>query len=78
MVKHPSNVNDNGAMAPSMSKNKFSKLVKEMKNIILWKYDYSKFQIKWDILYKKKNMGPSNRHFISQPLEQRIFHLQQN
>ena len=55
---------------PSMSKTKFWKLAKEAKNLIFWKHDYSKFQTKWDILFT--NMGLSDRHFISQPLEQRI------
>ena len=70
MVNHPSNVNDSGAMTPSMSKTKFWKLAKEAKNLIIWKHHYSKFQTKWDILFT--NMGLSDRHFISQPLEQRI------
>ena len=70
MVKSPSNVIDSGEMMPSMSKTKFWKLAKEAKNLIFWKHDYSKFQTKWDILFT--NMGLSDRHFISQPLEQRI------
>ena len=43
---------------------------KTKKRLIFWKHDYSKFQTKWDILFT--HMGLSDRHFISQPLEQRI------
>ena len=70
MVNCPSNVNDSGANDTVNVKNQILKISKRVKNLILWKHDYSKFQTKWDILYT--NMGLSNRHFISQPLEQRI------
>ena len=48
----------------------FENYQKKAKNLIFWKHDHSKFQTKWDILFT--NMGLSDRHFISQPLEQRI------
>ena len=55
---------------PSMSKTKFWKLAKEAKNLIFCKHVSSIFQTKWDILFT--NMGLYDRHFISQPQEQRI------
>ena len=58
---------------PSISKTKFWKLVKEVKNLILLKHGFSKLQTKWDILYT--NMSLSYRHFISQPLEQNIIKI---